>query len=121
MFLFRIFIVGYLFVEQGILIIIKNFLFANEIVSRNNKSCWYLADDKWSEKADLATWKCEMKEEHVNETEEEINSIKRQIFLGVGGCVCVYVCVEHPGKFVGRSARVDIGIFKLPLVVMQPH
>lgn len=37
-------------------------------------------DDKRPEKADLAKWKCEMKEEHVNETKEEINSIKRQIF-----------------------------------------
>lgn len=41
-------------------------------------------DDKRPEKADLAKWKCEMKEEHVNETKEEINSIKRQIF---GGCI----------------------------------
>lgn len=42
----------------------------------------YRENDKRPEKTDLARWKCEMKEEHVNETDEEINSIKRQIFLG---------------------------------------
>lgn len=59
-------------------------------------------DDKRSEKADLAEWKCEMKEEHVNETGKEINSIKRQIFRGCG----------YPGTMLenGRHARSSIEI-----------
>lgn len=42
--------------------------------------CISNGNDKRCSGADLAGWKCEMKEEHVNETEKEINSRKRQIF-----------------------------------------
>lgn len=71
-----------------------------------------------------------MKEEHVNETDEEINSIKRQIFLGDDEAmycnirICVYVCVRNiRGSFVGEKCarRRSHIISKLPLVVMQPH
>lgn len=69
------------------------------------------ADDKRSQKADLAEWKCEMKEEHVNETGREINSIKRRIFGGGtsgssvfgGGLPRLYVMI--PGKLDSKDRK----------------
>ena len=65
-----------------------------KVIKLERKANTNRVDDKRSVKADLAKWKCEMKEEDVNETGGEMNDIKRRILrrrgcgAGVEGAVC---------------------------------